>query len=220
MRLRIFSDFDGTVAAKDVGDGLFARFAHPDWQKAVQAWKEGRISSRECLQHECRLARVSPELLAAYADEQELDPHFPSFARFCASHQIPLMVLSDGLDYYIARILRRHGLGDIEFRSNRLVFGPDDTIIPEFPYYELGCRVCGNCKGYHVRTLRQDGEFVVYVGDGFSDRCGALEADLVLAKGDLLRYCREQGLPHAPFCTFADVLAQVEAIISSTLRSR
>ncbi|MGQ9854384.1 MAG: MtnX-like HAD-IB family phosphatase, partial [Candidatus Oleimicrobiaceae bacterium] len=68
MRLRVFTDFDGTVAANDVGNGLFARFAHPDWRKAVQAWKEGRISSRECLERECRLARVSREGLEAYAD--------------------------------------------------------------------------------------------------------------------------------------------------------
>lgn len=214
MRLRVFTDFDGTVAANDVGDGLFARFAHPDWRTAVQAWKEGRISSRECLERECRLARVSREHLDAYADEQELDPYFLPFARFCEMHQIPLMVLSDGLDYYIQRILRRHGLGGLPFRSNRLVFGSDGVIIPEFPYYELGCKVCANCKGYHVRTLRRDDELVIYVGDGFSDRCGALEADVVLAKGDLCRYCQVQGLKHAQFVTFADVLAHVQAIIS------
>ncbi|MBC7186087.1 MAG: HAD-IB family phosphatase, partial [Calditrichaeota bacterium] len=204
----------GTVAAQDVGDGLFARFAHPDWRKAVQAWKQGLISSRECLERECRLARVTRAALDAYAEEQELDPHFRTFADFCAERHIPLMVLSDGLDYYIARILRRHGLAHIPFRSNHLVFGADGTIRPEFPYFELGCRVCGNCKGYHVRTHRQDGEVVVYVGDGFSDRCGVAEADVVLAKGDLLRYCQGEGIAHAPFTTFADVLTYVRTILS------
>ncbi|MDZ7270037.1 MAG: MtnX-like HAD-IB family phosphatase [candidate division KSB1 bacterium] len=214
MKLRIFTDFDGTVAAKDVGDGLFARFAHPDWQKAVQAWKQGLITSRECLERECKLARATADSIAAYADEQQLDPYFSGFASFCAAHQVPLMVLSDGLDFYIERILRRHGLGHIPFRSNHLIFGDDGVIIPEFPYFELGCRVCGNCKGYHVRTHRADGEVVIYVGDGLSDRCGAEEADFVLAKGDLLRYCRTKHLPHAPFQTFADCLDQVKTLLT------
>ncbi len=213
MKLRIFTDFDGTVAARDVGDGLFARFAHPDWHKAVLAWKQGLLTSRECLERECQLARADKEAIAAYADEQQLDPHFNSFADFCAAHAIPLMVLSDGLDFYIERILRRHGLAHIPFRSNHLIFGSEQRIRPEFPYYELGCKVCGNCKGYHVRANRTDGELVVYIGDGLSDRCGAKEADIVLAKGDLLHYCRTHGLPHAPFQTFADCLAHVQAIL-------
>jgi 2-hydroxy-3-keto-5-methylthiopentenyl-1-phosphate phosphatase len=45
------------------------------------------------------------------------------------------------------------------------------------------------------------------VGDGRSDFCLAERADLVLAKGALLRRCREMDLPHYGFETFDEATA-------------
>jgi 2-hydroxy-3-keto-5-methylthiopentenyl-1-phosphate phosphatase len=47
----------------------------------------------------------------------------------------------------------------------------------------------------------------VLVGDGLSDRHGALAADAVLARGALREWCRSEGVPHRPFESFADVAA-------------
>jgi 2-hydroxy-3-keto-5-methylthiopentenyl-1-phosphate phosphatase len=51
-----------------------------------------------------------------------------------------------------------------------------------------------------------DGD-VVYVGDGYSDRCAALAADRVFARAGLARYLEEQGVAFEPFETFFDVAA-------------
>ncbi|MGH7724962.1 MAG: hypothetical protein ACREOU_05990, partial [Candidatus Eiseniibacteriota bacterium] len=45
----------------------------------------------------------------------------------------------------------------------------------------------------------------VFIGDGLSDRCGARAADVVYAKGDLLAFCRDAGIPARPFANFEDV---------------
>jgi 2-hydroxy-3-keto-5-methylthiopentenyl-1-phosphate phosphatase len=45
----------------------------------------------------------------------------------------------------------------------------------------------------------------VYVGNGYSDRCPAEHADVVLAKGELLDHCRSQGIEHIAFDNFRDV---------------
>jgi 2-hydroxy-3-keto-5-methylthiopentenyl-1-phosphate phosphatase len=51
----------------------------------------------------------------------------------------------------------------------------------------------------------------VLVGDGLSDRCGAREADRVVARGTLLDWCAAEGVPALPFRDFADVAALARA---------
>ena len=121
-RIRVFCDFDGTVAINDVGDGVFERFTDGSWVEFVQQWRAGTIGSRECLIRECELARTTPEKMAAYADEQELDPHFHRFVDFCQGEGISMAIVSDGLGFYIAHILNRHGL-------TREVFVADEWIL-------------------------------------------------------------------------------------------
>jgi len=207
--MKIFCDFDGTVAQNDVGDLVFQTFADSRWVEPVNAWKQGLISSKECLIRQCALARVTREQLGALADQQTLDPHFHLFVEHCRKRDHEITIVSDGLDFYIQRILVNHGLGDLEFRANHLIFDGAERIYPEFPYFELGCGVCGNCKGYHVRQARTDRQPIVYIGYGYSDRCGVKEADRVFAKSDLQRYCEEQGISYWPFRTFKEVLAKL-----------
>lgn len=205
-KIRIFCDFDGTIALADVGDGLFKRYAEENCQEAVESWKNGEITAKECLIRECALTRITYETLMQYIHEQEIDPSFVEFVRFCTLHGIPLIILSDGLDIYIEIILERYGLGNLPFYANKINFVAKDRIRPEFPFYDLGCKVCGNCKGYHIRRLRQADDFIVFIGDGFSDRCGAEESDLIFAKGDLLEYCLQKNLACTPFNDFKDIL--------------
>ena len=77
--------------------------------------------------------------------------------------------------------------------------------MPEFPYAGSSCGRCGNCKGARADDQRRLGYEVVMIGDGLSDRCGARAADRVVARGDLLEWCRREGVPAEPFEDFADV---------------
>lgn len=205
MRKLIFCDFDGTVALDDVGDEIFRTLAYHTWKEPVERWKRGEISSRECLETECSGVRASPEEIEGLLSSFELDPSFPDFVRYCRKNDIPLYILSDGLDFYIKYLLERYGLGEVPFFSNRLHFS-DGRLVPEFPYFVPSCGMCGNCKVAHIRRLRREGDLVVHVGDGLSDRFAAEEADVVFAKGELLEYCRRTGLPCREFVDFGDVL--------------
>jgi 2-hydroxy-3-keto-5-methylthiopentenyl-1-phosphate phosphatase len=86
-------------------------------------------------------------------------------------------------------------------------FALDPGFAPfaEFPFDGAGCGRCGNCKGAHVLSQKAEGYEVVLVGDGLSDRCGAEVADHVLARGELLSWCRSKGIASHPFSGFADV---------------
>ncbi len=134
------------------------------------------------------------------------------FRRFLRSAGVELVIASDGLDYYIDRLLSRDGLGIVGFRANRLVCDGDRLAAIEFPYYDsMDCKRCGNCKRSHLEDLRRAGHVVVYVGNGYSDRCPAEHADLVFAKGELLDHCRERRLAHVVFENFRDVERELTA---------
>jgi 2-hydroxy-3-keto-5-methylthiopentenyl-1-phosphate phosphatase len=208
----VLCDFDGTISTTDVGNRMFARFAGDGWEEVVQRWKDGKIGSRDCLEAECALARATPEQVREFALTRQIDPHFQPFERFCRDRGVDVIILSDGLDFYIDLLLKKYGLEHLSSFANHLEFR-GDRLIPGFPYFELGCRRCGNCKGYHVRRYRQQNRTVIYVGDGFSDRCGVREADHVFAKGDLLRYCREHGIACRPFDDFRDILKEVRTLL-------
>ena len=211
--MRIFCDFDGTTAENDVGDRFFQTFAGFEvWQRTVDRYRRGEITSRQYLEDICAASRFDAGRFEALIKEEKLDAHFPEFVRYCRSRGYPLAILSDGLDVYIRRVLENHGLADVEFFSNRMVHVDSGRIRPQLPYYGLGCGDCANCKGYHIRRGRQPGELAVFVGDGISDRCGAGAADLVLAKGELLEWCREQGMDCEPFDNFADVMRIVRGL--------
>jgi 2-hydroxy-3-keto-5-methylthiopentenyl-1-phosphate phosphatase len=56
-----------------------------------------------------------------------------------------------------------------------------------------------------------DGSELVYVGDGYSDRCAAESADLVFARRGLAGYLEERGIPFERFEDFHSVARRLAA---------
>jgi 2,3-diketo-5-methylthio-1-phosphopentane phosphatase len=205
----VLCDFDGTVAEKDVGDLLFRRFGGHGVHDVVQSWMRGEISSRECLERQMASTRCSPDDLRSFAHACRLDPYFRDFNDFARRRGIEVVVLSDGLDFYIERMLARHGCGSVEFYANKLCID-GGTMRVEFPWYNLReCTECGCCKTHHLYRYRHRGYFIVYVGNGLSDRCPSECADLVFAKGELLEHCRAKQIACIEFRNFRDVEREV-----------
>jgi 2-hydroxy-3-keto-5-methylthiopentenyl-1-phosphate phosphatase len=206
MPFAFLCDFDGTVAPADIGATFVEKFGFGDRQElatTLARWKAGEVGHRELTRVECRRIRVTEPEARAFASSFGLDPGFGPFAREADRKGHVVAVASEGFDFYIADLLRREGLPHVPYAANRLRFEAGG-VVPEFPHTG-GCGRCGNCKGARVRDQRASGRTVVMVGDGLSDRCGAREADYVLARGDLLDWCRTQGIAADPFESFADV---------------
>jgi 2-hydroxy-3-keto-5-methylthiopentenyl-1-phosphate phosphatase len=216
MRLKAFVDFDGTVTGNDVGNAVFRRFGGSRCDDLVLAYREERISAAECLREEAAaMGAVQREDLWRCIDDQPIDPDFVRFVRFCREQNIALTVVSDGLDLYIRRILAAHALHDLSVVANhaRLVEeGNAVRIVPEFPWANAECRRCACCKRNTMLRATGDDELILYVGDGYSDRCPAGYADIVFARNTLQQYCQQENISYYLYRTFGDVIARLETL--------
>jgi 2,3-diketo-5-methylthio-1-phosphopentane phosphatase len=216
MPTAFLCDFDGTVSPSDIGASLVRRFSSDrDEERSalLDRWLSGRLGHRQLTVEECRLMTVSSEQALAFTRGFAIDEAFPAFVREAEARGDAIMVVSEGLDFYVRDHLERAGLGHLPSRANRACF-VDGGIVPEFPHSDDTCGECGNCKAQHVRAWRERGYHVVFIGDGYSDRCGARAADAVLARGSLLEWCRAGGVDVQPFENFHDVTRLARAMWS------
>ena len=134
---------------------------------------------------------------------------------------MPLTIVSDGVDYFIARILARHGLGTLPVVANRLA-GAAGRAALEQPRTARGLR--RRLGGLQVRRAAvaqtADPGPMVYVGDGRSDFCVSGRADMLFAKGVLAEHATGQGQPYHAFDTFDDVSAALAGLAGQTPKSR
>ncbi|TLZ52892.1 MAG: hypothetical protein E6K18_01900 [Methanobacteriota archaeon] len=198
----VVTDFDGTITKRDVAELLLQEFTGDAWLEIER--EHARIGTRETLVREFDLVRATRlQILAAAERLAEIDPTFPTFLAYARRNGIPVEIVSEGFDTYLGHLLARWGL-DVPFRTNHAEFD-DDRIELSFPYADATCTLCGTCKMDRVLALRAAGYRVAYVGNGISDICPALEADLVFAKDDLAALCRKHEREHIPIRDFGDV---------------
>jgi len=216
---KIFIDFDGTITQQDVGEQFFLKFGDADEAyKIIKLWLDGKINSKETW---IRLAKTVNNLdlkeLDSFLDEMYIDPHFGEFVKFAEENNFQIVILSDGLDYYINKILQREKFDYIKTYSNKLEFGKNNEMLLSFPYEDEECKDCANCKRNHVINHSGDEEVSIYIGDGYSDVCPAQFCDFIFAKRSLLKYCEKNRISYYPFTTFRDVQKRIEALKNKTL---
>lgn len=217
MHWRVLCDFDGTIAIEDVTDSLLERFAEDGWEQIEADWKAGRIGSRECMARQVELIHASQAELDDHLDGIAIDPAFPSFVARCQAKNVPLTVVSDGLDYAIRRILERHGLSDVPIIANRLERTGWERYRLTFPYANAACaKASGTCKCKVAEACSP--AMSLLIGDGTSDMCAAGSVDLVFAKDKLLTYCRDEGLPVVAFDHFGQATLLLDTLLDEPLR--
>lgn len=209
MKHAVLTDFDGTVTRTDVAEDLLQAFAPPEWWEIEQEHRARRIGTRETMIRQFALVRANEDEMVRFVDEHvRLDETFPPFVAACRTRGIPVEIVSEGLDFYLHHLLRKWGI-DVPARTNRTRFEPGRVRI-EYPYADPTCDLCGTCKLRRLFELRVAGYRVAYIGDGHSDLCPAVEADVVFAKRELAQLCREEAIEFIPFDTFADVQREME----------
>ena len=192
--MRLVLDWDGTVTVRD---SLVAAI-HALGDPSVYDVPIDRFPSYgEALAAEIATLRVSADEAAHWAVENvEVSPGFHELVE-----RYDPLIVSSGLPQLILPVLEREGV-DVEVRSNDAEVRPDGWRVI---FRDEGvCDVCGdNCKR---RSLPEERP-LVFVGDGWSDRCASLAADRVFARTGLAEYLDEQGVPYERYDTLRDVAA-------------
>lgn len=210
MKRAVLTDFDGTITRRDVAEQILEAFAPPSWWEIEELHRERRIGTRESMARQFALVRARPEELLAFVDAHaSLDETFLDFIAYCERHEVRLEIVSEGLDFYVGHLLSAWGIR-VPVRTNRTDFA-DGRITIAYPWADPTCNLCGTCKLTRLFELRVRGFQVAYVGDGHSDLCPAVEADLVFAKDELADLCRQEAIDFIPFERFSDVQKGLEA---------
>jgi 2,3-diketo-5-methylthio-1-phosphopentane phosphatase len=202
-RPALFLDFDNTITRGDVLDGVIERFSATDaWRTWEAEWQAGKLATPDCLALQVRDLRATARELTAFALEMPIDPGFARIEAWARGRGYRVEILSDSFRPLIEAILVREGLSHVAVLSNELD-SRGDRHVARFPLRDPGCARCAHCKAARVRAAVD--ETRVFVGDGLSDVCGALAADLAYAKDSLAGTLEARRVPFMPFRTLDDV---------------
>jgi 2-hydroxy-3-keto-5-methylthiopentenyl-1-phosphate phosphatase len=199
---RLVLDWDGTCTVVDTLWLVLERFGdYHVFRRTGERLMRGEITYRELMETEFSTVKNATldEVNAWLAGEARVRPGFHDLVR----RHDPL-VLSSGFEELIRPLLAREAI-EAELIANRLDPRPDGWRVRWAR--EEPCAVCGDwCKRGGLPAGR-----IVYVGDGYSDRCPALAAERVFARAGLAEYLEREGKPYEPFESLTDVLAALDA---------
>ena len=215
-KLKIFSDFDGTITIYDTWFemGEFFIKDKDTWAGVINEFEQLKIGARECFIRECSLIEGFDLVkFNEIIDNQKIDSNFIPFYKYCLNKGIPVTILSEGMDYYIGRILSKYGI-DLPYYSNRFVLHDDKKNFHlEFPYADSDCIKCGTSKRNILMNLTGDDEISVFIGDGFSDACVVNYADIVFAKKSLASYCWKNNITYYEWVDFSDIQKKIDKLL-------
>jgi 2-hydroxy-3-keto-5-methylthiopentenyl-1-phosphate phosphatase len=199
-RRSLVIDFDGTVTKDDLLDTIARDFGDPAvYQEVEDGLHAGTLPLRDVITREFLPVRVPlQEVVAWVLEHARIRPGFRELVAEMQEAGWQVHIVSSGFHELIEPVLDREGV-EVELHANRVDARPDGWRVQW--RYPDDCDECAeSCK----RAMLPPG-YVVYVGDGYSDRCAAAAADRVFATKGLARYLADRGIGFEPFSDFHDV---------------
>ena len=201
----IVVDFDGTITEQDLLDTIAQTFGDEEVYREVdEGLDDDSLTLNEVIRREFEPVRAPlGEVRDWVLENVRIRPGFRELVELARERDWRIVVVSSGFRELIEPVLEREGLGDLELLSNTVDPEPDGWKV-RFRVSET-CEVCGQpCKRSTAAALA-DGTELVYVGDGYSDRCAAELADVVFARRGLASYLEERGVAFERFEDFHSV---------------
>ncbi len=210
----VFCDFDGTITTQDNIAAIMKQFAPPEWVVLKDDILAERLTVQEGVGNMFSLlsSELKEEITDYVLQTARIRDGFREFVDFTRQHDIPLYVVSGGIDFFVYPILE----GLIE-KERIFCNGSDfsnETIQIVWPYScDEHCQNgCGCCKPSLLRKHSKPDGFHIVIGDSITDLAVAKLADHVIARDFLLEKCKKLGISHSPFNTFFDVVKVLEKL--------
>ncbi len=204
-------DFDGTITEDDASFILLDIFARGDWRRLLRDYKERRISVGQFNTRAFALVKADkPAMLEAIKGRVKIRPDFHELVAYFSSRGFRLVIVSNGLDFYIKAILKEIGLENIEVHAAQTQFHPEGIKVQYIG--PDGKQLDDGLKQAYIKLFLRQGYRVIYIGNGDSDIAPAKYAHQVFARGELLAYCKKNNLECKPFEDFNDVVRALEVL--------
>jgi 2,3-diketo-5-methylthio-1-phosphopentane phosphatase len=213
--LLIACDFDGTITQRDTLHVIVETHGMAGlWAELEPRLRRGEITVEQAMQEEFAAVRATPsEVRAAVRKHAPLRAGFTDFVRWCDDGGHRLIVFSNGFRSVIAPVLADAGLGHLEVVSHDAVFSAAGCRLI-WSARGTRCELCGRpCKRQPLRE-RWDGQELVYLGDGISDRCVSLLAGVIFARDGLAEHLAAEGVAYVPFDDFHQVRTLLDARVT------
>jgi 2-hydroxy-3-keto-5-methylthiopentenyl-1-phosphate phosphatase len=203
-RILIQCDFDGTATRDDISFMLLDAFAKGDWRAINRQYTDGKITVGQFNERAFGLVKAGKRVMLDYIKNRaKLRPGFKSFVKLCQRKGIRLVIVSNGLDFYIKNILEDNGLKGLEYHAAETRFYPNGLKVryigPD------GSVVDSGYKDKYVNQYLSEDFRVVYIGNGSSDLSPAKIAHQIFATESLLENCQRNGVTCIPFTSFVEI---------------
>ncbi len=196
----VFCDFDGTITVQETFVGMLERFTPQLWSTLKPDIYSLQLSLKNGVRQllESIPSQRYPEILE-YMSTQPLTPGFPEFLEFLDHHDIPIVIVSGGLQDMVET-----ALGSLVQQVRAIHAAHVNT---DSPYLKALSEFEGDTELVaKVDVMNHYGsETTIAIGDGVTDLNMALHASLVFAKSSLARYLDDRKHSYIPWTTFFDV---------------
>jgi 2,3-diketo-5-methylthio-1-phosphopentane phosphatase len=211
LNIAILSDFDETITSENILNQLYKRFASPIYKNFIERWNNGEISTQEEIEGCFATVKKNRAEMEAYLSEVTIDPGFSSLFNYCNGRKSPLVIVSDGLRWYIDYILQNNNIHDVRVYANEIYFEPSGFRF-DYPWFDDQSPLQGTSKKKIVLNYQQLGYAVFYIGDGLSDTGAAEAADVLFSRDYLTKYARDNNLETVEYSELSDVLDHLRYI--------
>jgi 2-hydroxy-3-keto-5-methylthiopentenyl-1-phosphate phosphatase len=209
----IFCDFDGTITDSDNIIAIMKRFAPKGWEEIKDQILSREISINEGVGRLFSLlpTNMKEEITEFAITNAIIRAGFREFVEFTRKEEIPLYIVSGGIDFFLHPILEEYGpFADI-FCNQSDFSGEFINILWPHQCDSQCHNDCGCCKPSIIRKIVQEEDyFKIVIGDSVTDLEAAKQADFVLARDLLQEKCEEWELNHQGFKTFYECIDEIK----------
>ncbi len=181
-------------------------FADGDWRQLHRDFEAGKMSVGRFNTDAFAMVKADRESLLKIArNGVMIRGGFHEMVACCRRKGFRLVIVSNGLDFYIEELLKDIGLADIDFFAAQTRFHPEGLKVQYIG--PDGSHLDSDFKIAYVNLFLSKGYRVIYVGNGVSDFAPASRCHYVFATGNLLARCRQANLDCTPFTDFNQVVS-------------
>jgi len=223
----VLTDWDGTITTYDSNDYMTDNLGFGKEKRRAMNLEilSKKVTFRDAFKEMLDSVAVKhpfEECKEVLKNNITLDSGFRDFFKWCKAHDVPVVIVSSGMEPLIRAVLSNL-IGDedaahIDIVSNHVKELPDGKWEIQYRHPTSGF---GHDKSQAILPYRDlpDPPTLFFFGDGVSDMSAAKHADLLFVKlkgdgeNDLHEYCKTEGINHVLFYNFSEALDVVSSVV-------